>query len=411
MFKKTRLRLTLLNALVLSILLSALGSIIYLHMKFRLFQEVDQSLIRQAKLLQLSTKRPLIPFPAIADPTINILIWGPEGKLDVDIPETSLYKIYEREFQPTTQNQLTDITVENFHFRTFSFQIQSGSEPFTVQLVKNVDTEINMLQSLLLIIMIGCVIGSILSFIAGLYLADKALIPIQASWGKQQQFVADASHELRTPLSVIQSRLEHLLRSPAATVEEKASDISIALKESRRLTKLIGDLLTLARSDSNTLEIQVRPFPLNRLIQEIADHYQEIAEIEEKKIVWTADTHTPFIGDPERIHQLLVILLDNAMKYTQEGGIIWLSCHSTPSQIALSVEDNGIGIDANDLPHVFDRFYRGDQARTLSNTGTGLGLSIAQWIVEKHHGTISIASEKGKGTKVTVIFKKKRSHS
>lgn len=237
------------------------------------------------------------------------------------------------------------------------------------------------------------------------FLAGRALVPIQSSWEKQQQFVSDASHELRTPLAVIQSKTDVLFQSPSATIEEKAMDISTISKECRRLSKLVSNLLLLARSDSNQIEMDKKTFELDKLLEEIVAPYKEIASYQEKEMMLKVERGVSFMGDRERIHQMMVILLDNAMKYTNKGGHIQIDCTQTSSSIRIQVKDDGIGVKEEDIPKLFDRFYQGDKARSTSE-GAGLGLSIANWIVEKHYGKISVESKWGDGTCFEVIFPK-----
>ena len=169
--------------------------------------------------------------------------------------------------------------MQGLYFRTFAFQ-QDGK---IVQIVRDITAEEEMLNTLFLILTIGCSIGSLCAIGIGFFLAGRALVPIQNSWEKQQQFVSDASHELRTPLAVIQSKTDVLFQSPSATIEEKAMDISTISKECRRLSKLVSNLLLLARSDSNQIEMDKKTFELDKLLEEIVAPYKEIASYQEKK--------------------------------------------------------------------------------------------------------------------------------
>ena len=296
---------------------------------------------------------------------------------------------------------MQDIEVQGRYFRTFAFQ-EDGK---IVQIVRDTTAEEEMLNTLFLILIIGCSIGSLCAIGIGFFLAGRALIPIQNSWEKQQQFVSDASHELRTPLAVIQSKTDVLFQSPSATIEEKAVDISTISKECRRLSKLVSNLLLLARSDSNQIEMDKKTFELDKLLEEIINPYKEIASYQEKAMILKVERDITFMGDRERIHQMMVILLDNAMKYTNEDGHIQIDCTQTSNSIRIRVKDNGIGVKEEDIPNLFDRFYQGDKARSMSE-GAGLGLSIANWIVEKHYGKISVESKWGEGTCFEVIFPK-----
>ena len=182
-------------------------------------------------------------------------------------------------------------------------------------------------------------------------------------------------------------------------------DISIISKEVRRLNKLVNSLLTLTRSDSNQMEVKKENFFLDELVADIMEQYEDIAAFQEKSMTSYAPEQVVFFGDQERIHQLLVILIDNALKFTDVGGEISLSCIKSASTIVLAVEDNGIGISKGDIPKIFDRFYQVEKSRT-ANEGSGLGLSIAKWIVEAHQGTIKVTSEPNKKTRFEMIFSK-----
>lgn len=407
MFQKTRIRLTIVNSLVFILLIGILGSIIYSYTYKRIYNEVDQSIKMLAQYREkLDVKIPprkRMENIQIGDPRIVRITWnGKTVKIEGD--NRKLCSIFEEnleKFSPKKLEDLQDIKVQERYFRSFSLQ-KDGE---IVQIVRDITAEERMLNTLFLILVIGCSIGSLCAIGIGFFLAGRALVPIQNSWEKQQQFVSDASHELRTPLAVIQSKTDVLFQSPSATIEEKAMDISTISKECRRLSKLVSNLLLLARSDSNQIEMDKKTFELDKLLEEIVAPYKEIASYQEKEMLLKVESDVSFMGDRERIHQMMVILLDNAMKYTNEGGHIQIDCTQTSSSIRIQVKDNGIGVKEEDIPKLFDRFYQGDKARSTSE-GAGLGLSIANWIVEKHYGKISVESKWGDGTCFEVIFPK-----
>ncbi|MBK5503677.1 MULTISPECIES: sensor histidine kinase [Bacillus] len=408
MFQKTRIRLTILNSLVFILLIGVLGSIIYSYTYKRTYNEVDQSIkmitqYREKFDVKMPPPRKRIENIKIRDPRITIITWN--GKIvEIEGDNHKFRSNFEgdlEKFSPKKVGDLQDIEVQGRYFRMFAFQ-EDGK---IVQIVRDTTAEEEMLNTLFLILIIGCSIGSLCAIGIGFFLAGRALIPIQNSWEKQQQFVSDASHELRTPLAVIQSKTDVLFQSPSATIEEKAVDISTISKECRRLSKLVSNLLLLARSDSNQIEMDKKTFELDKLLEEIINPYKEIASYQEKAMILKVERDITFMGDRERIHQMMVILLDNAMKYTNEDGYIQIDCTQTSNSIRIRVKDNGIGVKEEDIPNLFDRFYQGDKARSMSE-GAGLGLSIANWIVEKHYGKISVESKWGEGTCFEVIFPK-----
>ncbi|GAB6480386.1 HAMP domain-containing sensor histidine kinase [Bacillus cereus] len=339
----------------------------------------------------------------IGDPRVTRITWN--GKVvEIEGDNHKFRSSFEGnldQFFPKKLGDLQDLEVQGRYFRTFAFK-EDGK---IVQIVRDTTAEEEMLNTLFLILVIGCSVGSLFAIGIGFFLAGRALVPIQKSWEKQQQFVSDASHELRTPLAVIQSKTDILFQSPSATIEEKAMDISTISKECRRLSKLVANLLLLARSDSNQIEMDKKTFEMDTLLEEIVDPYKEIASYQEKEMILKVEHGISFMGDRERIHQMMVILLDNAMKYTNEGGHIQIDCTQTNSSIRIRVKDDGIGVKDEDIPKLFNRFYQGDKARSASE-GAGLGLSIANWIVDKHYGKILVESKWEEGTCFEVILPK-----
>lgn len=409
MFKRTQIRLTLLNSLIFVILIGTLGFTIYYYMQQRLYNDVDNSL-QMVITHQEGTnrdsgyveKKPK-DFGISHDPRLSIIIRDEKNEIIATKGDMGYLLQYESTIKPKELNKIQNMQVGNFTFRTLT--VKDDTTGTTVQTLRNIDSENSLLNRLLLIMLIGCGIGILFAVAAGYFLARRALIPIQNAWNKQQEFVSDASHELRTPLAVIQSKTDLLFRSPSSTIQDKALDISIISKECRRLTKLVSNLLTLARSDSNQIEMEKKEFSLNELFEEIMNSYEDLATYQDKTLRLQADQNLVYVGDREKIHQLLVILLDNSLKYTKAGGTIILSCTQSSSHMTLQVEDDGIGIAEEDIPKIFDRFYQSDRARTLAK-GAGLGLSIAKWIVEKHQGKVKVYSQLGKGTRFEVVFPK-----
>ncbi|MGF9964772.1 sensor histidine kinase [Bacillus rhizoplanae] len=413
MFQKTRIQLTILNSLVFIILIAMLGNVIYSYTHKRLYEGIDDSIDRFINKQEKEHKSIPGQFDFnkdvhIGDSRTIVLQWDAKNQLVGMEPrfiDSNFFERNQSKLFPKTFGERQDIEVEGVNFRMIAVQGDTDSGKVTFQVLREINAEKEMLHTLLLILVIGCSIGSICAVGIGFFLAGRALVPIKNAWHKQQQFVSDASHELRTPLAVIQSKSDVLFQSPTATIQDKAMDISTISKECRRLSKLVANLLTLARSDSDQIEMDKKTFALDKLLSEIVNPYSEIALYEEKTITLDVVPSILFMGDKERIHQLIVILLDNAMKYTNAGGNIKVSCFETTNGIVIQVKDDGIGIIEEDIPKIFDRFYQGDKSRSASN-GAGLGLSIASWIVEKHSGKIKVHSKIGEGTCFEIIFPK-----
>jgi signal transduction histidine kinase len=215
----------------------------------------------------------------------------------------------------------------------------------------------------------------------------------------QQRFVADASHELRAPLTAIQGNLELLRRQHSMSAAERGEMLGEAEREAHRLTRLVADLLALARADAGaTLRREL--VDLDALVLETFQAARPL--VRGQTLALTPFEPVQVTGDPDRLRQLVLILLDNALKYTPVGGAVTLGLRQCDGQAEIVVRDTGVGIAAADLSHVFERFYRADPARTHHPGGTGLGLPIASWIVAQHGGTISLRSQPTQGTCVTV---------
>ena len=236
----------------------------------------------------------------------------------------------------------------------------------------------------------------ILSLIASLYLARVSVKPLLESMQKQQSFVENASHELRTPLAVLQNRLETLFRKPEATIMESSESIASSLEEVRNMRFLTTNLLNLARRDDgiNPELGEVQPDFFNTTFT----NYEMIASENNCVFHFENRIHRTIITDKLLLKQLMTILFDNAVKYTEEEGVIHFVIAATERNLYLSVADDGIGISAADKKKIFDRFYRVDKARTRQKGGFGLGLSLAKQIVDALKGTISVKDNKPHGT-------------
>lgn len=222
---------------------------------------------------------------------------------------------------------------------------------------------------------------------------------LQAAFERQKQFTSDASHELRTPLAVMRGDMEIALRRERSP-EEYQRVLGSNLEEIIRLTRLIEDLLMLARADSGRVELRCEPVDLNKLCQQMADYITPLAQQRDQTLTYEPAKDTITINaDLQRIKQLLLNLLDNAIKYTPPGGSVTLGLKTESRFAVITVADTGRGIPAEDLPHIFERFFR-RSAKTSdrSAAGFGLGLSIVKWIVESHGGQIETNSQQGQGT-------------
>jgi signal transduction histidine kinase len=224
------------------------------------------------------------------------------------------------------------------------------------------------------------------------------------SFEDQKRFHADASHELRGPLTIILGEAEVALRGAQETPETYRDTLRTIVDVSAQMGRLIDDLLFLSRSDAGQIAYTVEAVDLGSLLAEVADHVRGLAASRGVELGVDARGDVVVDGDAQRLRQLFVILLDNAIKYTPPAGRIWLALTPGPDGTRASVADTGIGIAAHDLPKIFDRFYRVDAARGYAGEGTGLGLAIARTIVDAHGGRIDVESVPERGTTISVLL-------
>lgn len=221
----------------------------------------------------------------------------------------------------------------------------------------------------------------------------------------RKEFVANVSHELRTPLTSIKSYTETLLDGAVENKEYTISFLKVINSESERMTRLVKDLLQLSKLDYDKMEWNMKRLDIRSILKDCAFKMEISARQKNQTITFEAEDNIPEInGDKDRIEQVFINIISNAIKYTPEDGSIHVSAKVKDENVEIKISDTGIGIPKDDLPRLFERFYRVDKARSRAMGGTGLGLSIAKNIVEAHKGTIRIESEYGKGTDVILNF-------
>ena len=248
---------------------------------------------------------------------------------------------------------------------------------------------------------------------------NEMLANLEKAYQRQQRFVADASHELRAPITSIRCNLDLLARAPDLPFDEAQAALADARAEADRMGRLVNDLLTLARSDETAQEIKTKGYrkvdlkkpviDLDSLLLQVYRQFRQTAEGEnrnkiqqEPRLMLQNITPAKVFGDADQLHQVLVALIDNALKYTPYEGSVTLSLTTDKNDAILKVSDTGIGILPEDLPNIFERFYRADRARSRDRGGTGLGLTIVQNIVQEHEGNIDVESTPGRGSTFTL---------
>jgi len=284
-----------------------------------------------------------------------------------------------------------------------SMKIYDGSQVLgTVFVGEDISAYYHMLKMLLIMMVILSIVFLVIAAFAGHLLAGKAMISIKQAFIRQREFVADASHELRTPLSILQTSVEVVQNDD----DQKLSVFSLQVlddmkSEIRRMTKLVAALLTLARADAGATNIVKENFDLVAMTESLIRSLQPLAAAKGIHLEMNGDERVSIMADRERISQLLLILVDNAIKYTPADGRVEVLLTRTAipkTAVTITVRDTGEGIPKDERKLIFERFYRVDKTRSRAEGGTGLGLSIAKWIVDVHGGKIRVESTPGKGS-------------
>lgn len=425
MFERARLLLTASYAAALALTLLAVGMISYLLIQDDWNSEIDRSLRTAAENLDADT---LLPPAAGPEPTPDDTEEEDEHDDESEnhdeddehreeqlatLPSDVFYIAFEAtgsvRSNPRRVNlegvdlaalareadlDPTDVHGEHGNYRMSVTALDDGSYLAVGRSLRLVDHQ---LETLRLVFGLGGGIGLGISLASGFWLAGRTLRPIRRAMESQRQFVSDASHELRTPIAVAKANNSLLLDDPEASVESHLDQAEAVAAELDHLSVLVGDLTTLARADEGRANLLMEDLDLGELTDEVARDMAALADL--LGVALSSETEpTPVRGDRARLRQLVVILLDNSLKYAEKGGTVRVRCAAEGSRAELTVIDNGAGISAEDQKHIFERFYRADAERTRSKGGTGLGLAIGKWITEAHGGRISVESEQGQGT-------------
>lgn len=442
-----RLRLTLLYSTFMGGILLIFGAAVYILVNVILLNQVDTMLEGVARDITQVTKvnsvgeLSLISLPPL-DMTSNayVQVWGSDGRIIATSPSIGALN------QPLDpiglKSGLTlyeDSFLNGAHLRVLSVPLQLGKRVIgTLQVGASLTVVDATRNNLLSIMAVISVIAVLLAGLGSWAVLGRAFFPLESItetvdqinraddlsrripyqdetedeigslvvsfnqtlerleslFTSQQRFLADVSHELRTPLTVIKGNVD-LMRHMKEADEESLSSID---QEAGRLTRLVGGLLMLAQAESGKLTLNFAPVELDLLLTEVFTEMRVLAG--SKVHVHLNDIDQVMVnGDRDRLKQVLLNLVSNAIQYTPPGGDVFLSISRLGNQARIIVRDTGPGIPAEDLPHIFDRFYRAEKSRTRSKTsGFGLGLSIAHWIVEHHSGQIKVESKEGKGT-------------
>lgn len=302
-----------------------------------------------------------------------------------------------------------DTGIISFNDLNLRYLLQTRPNGTQVLVFLDRSTEIATLSQLIFVLIAIGIISIIVLSIISYYLATWAIRPISLAWEKQQQFVADASHELKTPLTVIQTTTDVILANKDQTIRSEQKWIDYIKSETERMSKLVSDLLYLAKIDRNESLVS-SSFNLSEAIINVTLPFESIVFESGKELQIDVEPDLMYVGEEARIQQVAVILLDNALKHSPVNTSIQLKLRRHHLGYQLQVSNEGEGIPQKHLDKIFERFYRVDVSRARETGGYGLGLSIAKSIVDQHHGTISVTSVLNGLTTFTVTLPLKSNH-
>lgn len=459
-----RLRLTLWYVFLLAIILIVFSGTLYAILSFSLLNELDRTLERRAAEVQngataafdlqsdprgfLSRGRLLIPSAnTFATPGVYVQVTTPDGTMvsrSENLGDQTLTISADLVARVARgDSSYANTTSSNIPLRVYASPLALRSQTIGIIIVaQSLQPTNDTLARLAALLAGGVFLGLLFAAVGGAILADRALAPIDrvtrtaqsitasndlnrriegaksrdevgllaATFNEmlaridgifraQQQFVADVSHELRSPLTAIRGNLDLLRRGAAEDAAQRADALGAIDSESARMQRLVSDLLLLAQADAG-FKIRMERVELDTLVLDV--YRQGRAMARDVTVALGKEDQAQVMGDPDRLKQLLMNLVDNAIKHTPSGGSITISLERDEQWVRIAVSDTGIGIPAADLPKIFDRLYRVDKSRARDKGGTGLGLAIAKWIAEAHGGRIDAQSQVGKGSVFTV---------
>jgi two-component system, OmpR family, manganese sensing sensor histidine kinase len=303
------------------------------------------------------------------------------------------------------------LTLEEQHIRTFTIPVysrpQAQPQPILEGYIRASEstTEIEeVISRLRWGFGLGGVVALTLSGIGGVWLVQKSLEPTRQSLQQLKQFTADASHELRSPLTAVKTSIEVILKHPERIHPKDARKLSAIASATQQMARLVEDLLFLARADSTipAQPLKKTPTRLDTILQDLLTLLEPQAQTRKIRLRSKLISGLVIMGDGDKLHRLFANLLENALQYTPEGGMVSLSLARIDKAAIVNIEDTGIGIPPMQLPFVFERLWRADRARTYRSGGLGLGLAIAQAIAHQHNGEITVNSRVGIGSSFRV---------
>lgn len=409
-FLKTKRSVTFISAGIVFFCLLIFAIITMTLYTSRVFTDVDNSLLQEKEKVQ-KILNPNSHEKQFFESGRNMLPPIPPNIIFVQYRGDRVYSInpnpyFDEHNLPNlgeeSLNKVEQITSNGYKFRGVTIV----NRDIKIQLLINIDSEIQSINQLIKTIIIALIILIGIALVLSHILSSKVIKPIKEAYDKQVFFVQDASHEMKTPLAVIKGKLELLANSWDDTIEEHFEHVSKIMSEVRALEKLNSDLLLLSKEDIDN-SINVTSFELEEFIEDLSEFYIDLAEIQDKVFQVNRPLEPVMVKwDYSKVKRMIIILIENAFKYTESGGSVTLSFQEINKNIKITVEDNGIGIKEKDKGRIFDRFFRSADVRGKNINGSGIGLSLLKSIGKTLGVDIKLYSKYGVGTKFEIIIPK-----
>ena len=391
-FNKTKSSLIKINIAVVLSFLILFSIFIYTYFKGVTYKSIDNKLNNELESIAIQLTRQSMIYPVTKYPSNMIYIYK-RDRVMYYTPQNGYFSDVLPNRYTNKLNDIFTFSENGYTFRELNVEI----DEYQIQIIRNIDSEISSLRQLIFVFIIGILISLIITYYLAVYLTKKALIPIETAWNNQAKFIQDASHELRTPISIISSKLERMLKHPNSTISDEVETIADAMSEIRRSKKMISDLLSLTKEEAIT-KLNITEVNIKNFITDICVDYVDIADIQEKRFEMNFNLKNETIfTDENKLRQLLLIFIDNAFKYTKENDFIAININQKDNVYTeISIIDSGVGIKQEDIPYIFDRFFRSENVRDKDIDGSGIGLSIAKMIAINLGAEISVKCENNK---------------
>ena len=403
-FNKTKSSLIKINIAVVLSFLILFSIFIYTYFKGVTYKSIDNKLNNELESIAIQLTRQSMIYPVTKYPSNMIYIYK-RDRVMYYTPQNGYFSDVLPNRYTNKLNDIFTFSENGYTFRELNVEI----DEYQIQIIRNIDSEISSLRQLIFVFIIGILISLIITYYLAVYLTKKALIPIETAWNNQAKFIQDASHELRTPISIISSKLERMLKHPNSTISDEVETIADAMSEIRRSKKMISDLLSLTKEEAIT-KLNITEVNIKNFIKDICVDYVDIADIQEKRFEMNFNLKNETIfTDENKLRQLLLIFIDNAFKYTKENDFIAININQKDNVYTeIFIIDSGVGIKQEDIPYIFDRFFRSENVRDKDIEGSGIGLSIAKMIAINLGAEISVKCENNK-TEFKIIIQNNKS--